>query len=190
MKKVRAWIDEHFNRIRIIETSFCDVPYEILLGVGRFDPAQTATGAVAPPHRHDAHQHDTDSRHRETFSTWTYETDQPMSLDALREAARKFPGSIFRCKGIVYAAEAPERRAVLQVVGRRADVSLLDEWNGRKPSTRIVAIGAPGTFDGEVLRARFDQCLSAASEPESPTVSRSTPARQETAQVSLENATR
>src|SRR5271169_2841468 len=38
VKKVRAWIDDHFSRLRIVETSYCDVPLEILLSVGRFDP--------------------------------------------------------------------------------------------------------------------------------------------------------
>ena len=35
------------------------------------------------------------------------------------------------------------RRAVLQVVGRRVDISLEDEWEERTPRTRIVAIGGP-----------------------------------------------
>src|SRR5579872_915520 len=39
--KVRSWLDEHFNRLRVIEADYCEAPYEILLGVGRFDPART-----------------------------------------------------------------------------------------------------------------------------------------------------
>jgi hypothetical protein len=53
----------------------------------------------------------------------------------------------------------PERRAVLQVVGKRVDISLEDEWGNRPPHTRIVAIGAHDTVDGEALRERFDRCL-------------------------------
>src|SRR5208282_4305984 len=41
VKKVRAWIDDHFTRLRMVETSYCDVPPEIVLSVGRFDPART-----------------------------------------------------------------------------------------------------------------------------------------------------
>src|SRR5271157_371399 len=40
--KVRAWLDDHFNRLRIVETNYCEVPLEILLSVGRFDPAQSS----------------------------------------------------------------------------------------------------------------------------------------------------
>ena len=39
--RARAWLGKHFNRLRIVETNYCEVPYEILLGVGRFDPART-----------------------------------------------------------------------------------------------------------------------------------------------------
>ena len=85
----------------------------------------------------------------------------PFPIEALREMVRReLPASIYRCKGIVYVADAPERRAVLQVVGRRVDVALLDEWSGRKPRTQIVAIGAPGSIDAEDLRMRFDACVS------------------------------
>lgn len=156
VKKVREWIDEHFSRIRIIETNYCEAPYEVLLAVGRFDASERAINQSGRTHRHDEEP----SSHRESFSTWCYETDRPMSVAVLKEMARKLPGTIFRCKGIVYTADAPERRTVLQVVGRRADVSLQDEWNGRKPFTRIVVIGAAGSIDAEALRQSFNQCLS------------------------------
>jgi G3E family GTPase len=39
--KVRDWIDDTFRRLRIIETSYCEVRLEILLSVGRFDPARS-----------------------------------------------------------------------------------------------------------------------------------------------------
>mgnify|MGYP001137925455 CR=1 FL=1 len=76
----------------------------------------------------------------------------------MREIASKLPANIYRAKGVIYTADAPERRAVLQVVGRRVDISLVDEWNGRPPRTQIVAIGAAGAIDNEVLRDRFEQC--------------------------------
>jgi len=122
VEKVRAWLDDHFNRLRIVETNYCDVPYEGLLGVGRFDPARADLSSQAVEHsctsptcHEDRHGHD----HSKVFSTWSYETDQPLALEALRETMRKLPGSIYRAKGVVYTTDAPQRRAVLQVVGRR-----------------------------------------------------------------------
>ncbi len=161
--KVRSWLDEHFNRLRIVETDFCDVPYEILLGVGRFDPTRTEPNSHAvaacsdPICGHDSHGHD----HSKVFSTWSYESDQPLGLEALREKLRKLPGSVYRAKGVVYTTDAPGRRAVLQVVGRRVDISLQREWGEREPRTQIVAIGAAGSIDASVLQEIFASCISA-----------------------------
>ncbi|HME31575.1 MAG TPA: GTP-binding protein [Terriglobales bacterium] len=163
--KVRAWLDEHFNRLRIVETNFCQVPYEILLGVGRFDPARAGANSHDVEHgcadlacHAGNHVHD----HSKVFSTWSYESDQPLALDSLREKLRKLPGAIYRAKGFIYSTDAPHRRAVLHVVGRRVDVSLQEEWGQRKPLTQVVAIGAAGSIDASLLEQTFASCTSAA----------------------------
>src|SRR5208337_1628678 len=126
--KVRAWLDEHFRRLRIVETTFCEVPNEILLGVGRFDPTRAELDSRAVEHNctnpscHDDDHGHNNQNHSKVFSTWSYETDQPLALEALREMMRKLPGTVYRAKGVVYNADAPHRRAVLQVVGRRVDI--------------------------------------------------------------------
>ena len=73
---------------------------------------------------------------------------------------RKLPGTIYRVKGVVNSADAPQRRAVLQVVGRRVDISIQEEWGDRVPRTRIVAIGAAGRVDGSLLETTFAACIS------------------------------
>jgi G3E family GTPase len=171
VEEVRTWLDDHFNRLRIVETNYCEVPYEILLGVGRFDPARAdlnphamVAGCSDPTchgdhHEHEHHVHD----HSAVFSTWSYETDKPLALEALRETMRKLPGSVYRAKGVVYTADAPQRQAVLQVVGRRVDISFKDEWGARTPSSRIVAIGAAGGIDASLLEKTFASCISASA---------------------------
>jgi G3E family GTPase len=47
VQKVRSWIDGRFSRLRIVETSYCNVPPEILLSVGRFDLARTNVTTTA-----------------------------------------------------------------------------------------------------------------------------------------------
>jgi len=168
VNKVRAWLDDRFNRLRIVETDYCDVPYEILLGVGRFDPARSDVNSDAkqqtctdPTCRGGRHAHSDDWRdHSKVFGTWSYETDQPLALEALRENLRKLPGTIYRAKGVVYAADMPQRRAVLQVVGRRVDISYQEEWGQRMRRTQIVAIGAPGGIDAAMLEKTFASCIS------------------------------
>jgi G3E family GTPase len=167
VEKVRAWIDDHFSRLRIVETSYCDVPLEILLSVGRFDPARADLDLRALEYadcadancRDEHHGHD----HSTTFSTWSYETTRPLSLEELREAARKLPRNIYRAKGVIYTSDVPERRAVLQVVGRRVDISIQEEWGRRTPRTRLVAIGAAGSIDTRLMEGIFTACMSAAT---------------------------
>ena len=165
VQKVREWIEGTFRRLRIIETSYCDVPLEILLGAGHLDPARPDPGRrrmehadCADPSCRDGHPgHD----HAGTFSTWSYQTSQPLSLEALQAAARTLPGNIYRAKGVIYTSDAPQRRAVLQVVGRRVDISVQGEWDQRVPRTQIVAIGAAGSIDARLLEETFTACISA-----------------------------
>jgi len=162
--KVRAWLGQYFNRLRIFETNYCQVPYEILLGVGRFDPVRAGLN-VHSVGQHctgkSCHNENQGHDHSKVFSTWSYETDQPLALEALRETLRKLPGSVYRAKGVIYSSEAPQRRAVLQVVGRRVDISFQEEWGHRERRTRIVAIGAAGCIDASLLEKTFASCLSA-----------------------------
>ena len=157
--RVRAWLDGHFHRYRLIEATYGDVPLDLLLATGRFDPAEWEL------HHENTGGDDTHMGHRRGvegtgtgFTTWTYETEEPMSLRRLERAAARLPASVYRAKGIVRSAEEPDVRAVLQVVGKRVDLVLTDPWGARPPGTRIVVIGAEGAVEGDALRAVFDGC--------------------------------
>ena len=157
VKKVRSWIDEQMNRVRIVEASFCEVPLEILMAVGRFDPIKAKTdlnnqnNSTVKNQKYD---------HGQAFSTWSYVSDKKFSLESLKEMIRReLPADIYRCKGFVFTSEAPGQRAVLQVVGRRSDIVLLNDWNNQKPRTRIVAIGSKGNINEKALQEKFDSCI-------------------------------
>ena len=148
LQKVRAGIEQRLMRVRFVEAVNCDVPLEILLSVGRFDPSQLEAG----------HHHHTD--HGQTFSTWSFEAERPLSLEAFTQMVKKqLPGNIYRCKGVVYTTEHPDLRVILQVVGRRSDISLEEEWGNRTPKTQIVAIGAPDSIEEAELTALFESCV-------------------------------
>ncbi|MGI9516685.1 MAG: CobW family GTP-binding protein [Pirellulaceae bacterium] len=152
LQQVRDWIGECLNRVRIVEAKHCDVPLEILLSVGRFDPACPDRGRTIDG--------DAGLNHAASFRKWSYQSTQPMSLAALDELVKqRLPGSIYRCKGFVFSVEEPDRRVLLQIVGRRADVTLLDDWGSTTPMTRIVAIAASQELDESGLQQEFDSCL-------------------------------
>jgi G3E family GTPase len=128
---VREWIDANIKRIRVVEASHGDVPLEVLLACGRFDSEQLPEGEGG----HAAAS--------EIFDRWSYVTDRPFDRDDLDHMVkRKLPGSVYRCKGIVYVSDDPGTPYVLQVVGRRTDLAPAEN---RKPTdsqtSEIVAIG-------------------------------------------------
>ena len=150
---IKEWVGHHLNRVRMVETIRCEVPLEVLLAVGRFDPANVVAREDLRPrgHRHEAVGN--------TFDTWSYESDRPFSHEALRELVRrKLPASIYRCKGIVHTADRPGKRLALQAVGRRTELTELDDWGERTPRSRIVAIGS--SMDAQELGTMFDACLA------------------------------
>ena len=125
-----------------------------MLAVGRFDLTQMAF-----------QQEDDDSSEAVTtehlFDTWSFETEQPLSLEALTKMIKKkLPGNIYRCKGIVYTTEHPEQRVILQTVARRSDILVEEKWGERAPLTQIVAIGAPDSIDNNELTALFEACVA------------------------------
>jgi G3E family GTPase len=152
---IREWIGLHIHRIRIVEATQCDVPLEILLSVGRFRVANVD----AQRERADGEAHHRHGGNDRLFETWSYESDRPVSLKSLKEMVRKeLPASIYRCKGIVFAANSPDKRIALQIVGRRTEISELDEWGDRTPRTQIVAIGA--SINPQELSSQFDACIA------------------------------
>lgn len=48
---------------------------------------------------------------------------------------------------------------MLQVVNRRSEVSLYEEWGERTPCTQTVAIGAPKGIESEDLSAISEACI-------------------------------
>jgi G3E family GTPase len=141
---IRDWIGLHMKRVRIVEAAHGDVPMEILLGVGRFD-------------RHSMIGDDDTSSHGPRFDRWSYRSNQPLSLESLEHMVkRQLPESVYRCKGIIHTTEDPTQRYSLQVVGRRTQITPIGEWQGKRASTEIVAIGQD--MDEQRLNNLFDSC--------------------------------
>ena len=157
INKVKEWLASRMHRFNLVEASQCNVPIDILLSVGRFDPAQMNLSEFAGQHLGSCDLHELNVHPK--FSTWTYQTNKPLSLKVLRETASKLPANIYRVKGVIYALEYPSRRVVLQVVGRRVDICLEDEWGARVHRTQIVLIGAHTSINKEALQQKFDLCV-------------------------------
>lgn len=129
---------------RVLEATHADVPPAAVLGVG---------GASAR-RRQRSGGHD----HAAAFATWTWTASEPLAYGAIRRALASLPASVFRAKGFLLLAEAPEQRVVVHLVGRRVEMRPLGPWNGAEPRTELVFVG----LDPDVDRLQVD-ALPAAS---------------------------
>jgi G3E family GTPase len=153
--KVEAWVRQIVPRARVLHAINGDLPFALLLGIGRYQ----LEAAPRAAHVHDEHcDHDHD--HSATFSTWSYQRDRPLALKAVRQLLLEMPQTIFRAKGLVYLAEAPQRRAIFQAVGTRMSLILGEPWGTMTPITQLVFISTPGGIDASWLEAQLDRCLS------------------------------
>lgn len=164
LEEVRSWVRQIAPNARIFETTFGQIPLELALGVGRFDPAVLARQArdvhvhsegSEPEHEHH-HKHD----HSLVFSSWSYESQRPFDLKAIREVIRELPVSIYRAKGILYLADSPSRRGILHLAGKRARLTLGEPWGMELPRSQIVLIGSHGSIEPQQLQKRFESALA------------------------------
>jgi G3E family GTPase len=163
LEQVRRWIRSIIANARIFETTFARVPLGLILGVGAFDPERLLAHADSDVHVHESGEHGHKHAHRDhalLFTTWHWINDQPLSLRAVERAVKSLPDDIFRAKGFLYLADDPDHMWVLQVVGRRATVTIGELWGDRPARSQIVVIGGV-TLDAADLTQRFEACLAA-----------------------------
>lgn len=159
---------------RILEVTYGQVPLELVLGVGKYAPERLHQRAerdvhvhgVDEEHYHDHHHdHDGDDHHHEhtdhtlVFSTWSWTTDKPLALRTLRALFEELPNTIYRAKGVIYLYDMPDNLVILQMVGKRASLTLAGEWGDETPRTQIVMISSHGGMDAETLRGQLEACV-------------------------------
>lgn len=186
-KVIRRLIPE----ARILEVTYGQVPLELVLGVGKYalervwqrDEKDIHVHGVDEDHQHE-HEHadDHDDHHHEhtdhtlVFSTWSWSADEPLSLKALRAMFEELPYTIYRAKGVIHLHDMPDNMVILQMVGKRASLTLAGEWGDDPPRTQIVMISSHGGMDAEALRAQLEACIVQAA---APTVARQAAAKTE-----------
>ncbi|MGB1286656.1 MAG: CobW family GTP-binding protein [Aggregatilineales bacterium] len=173
LQAVRHYARKIMPSTRLLETTHAHVPLELMLNVGNFSAERFMSREPGDVHVHtaaelasDGHAHDHDHAHVHDdhtliFSTWSWETDQPISMKALQRTMEQLPLSIYRAKGIFFLADSPDSQAVLQVVGKRINLNLDGEkWGDRPLRSQCVFIGTVDGIDADALQAQMDACLA------------------------------
>ncbi|MEQ8675883.1 MAG: GTP-binding protein [Aggregatilineales bacterium] len=165
-KRVHKYIREISKDARILETVNANAPLDLILNVGDYDFDRALSLQAEHVHVHDIGEdedetHDHDHNHALVFSTWSWQSDDPLSFKALKRTVENLPTAIYRAKGIFYLAESPDLPAILQVVGKRAHLTISETgWNAELPHSQFVVIGTHNGFSEDDLRAEMENCLA------------------------------
>lgn len=163
-KVKREFIRQIVPDARIFETSYADVPLELLLGIGLFEPTRLLERDARDVHVHgestEQHHHEHEHDHSLIFSTWNWRSFSPVRLKKLERAVNQLPTAIYRAKGVFQVADDPSRRAVLQVVGRRVWLEMGPPWGEELPYSNFVVIGTNKGFNPDAMQTLLDSTLA------------------------------
>ena len=101
------WLNTVSEGARVVPARFGDLPWTLLLG-----PFSRSDG-----------RGDVDPFVDDAFATWTWQCDVTVDRDRLAASLRSLPEGVYRCKGWLRFNNTPERTSLVQMVGRRLELS-------------------------------------------------------------------
>ena len=176
LAKIKSIIRAIQPTAEIIETNYCDVPFEKILNTRMFDFDRTATSAAwiqeveDASHHHDhddddddddhEHHHDHDHEHGEHdhlaefgIETFVYYARRPFDLGLFDEfVAAHWPKNVIRCKGMCYFAEEYDMCYLFEQAGRQFNLRKAGEWFATMPKEELMQLMA----DDAQLRKDWD----------------------------------
>lgn len=159
--KIKSIIRAIQPTAEIIETNYCDVPFEKILNTRMFDFDRTATSAAWIQEVEDAsHHHDHDHEHGEHdhlaefgIETFVYYARRPFDLGLFEEfVAAHWPKNVIRCKGMCYFAEEYDMCYLFEQAGRQFNLRKAGEWFATMPKEELMQLMA----DDAQLRKDWD----------------------------------
>ena len=158
-----VWVLEIGPQARVTEASHADVPLALLLGSGLHNEAAPIRDKPTEVHVHPAtvepqpeHSHN----HAVAYATWSWTHAEPLAFEAVYDAFKTLPLSVFRAKGILLLREVPDKRVIVQMVGKRVTFTRGELWDSETAGSQVVVIGTPGGVAPAELEAQFEACLA------------------------------
>lgn len=161
--ELNAWLRGRAPDAALVEASHGMVPMSLLsmAAAARVD-RQTATDPVrADGGNHDllsagGHHHDHDHDHQDHgshFRTVTVPLPSKVDMARLKQALRQLPDAVLRVKGFADTIAQGPTRHLIQMTGRRLDIT---PWTSRGGSPGLVIIGTENLPGQEELAAMLD----------------------------------
>lgn len=167
LAKIKSVIRAIQPTAEIIETNYCDVPFEKILNTHLFDFDRTATSATwiqevedASHHEHHHHHDDDDDEEHDHdhlaefgIDTYVYYARKPFDLGLFDEfVAAHWPKNVIRCKGMCYFAEEYDMCYLFEQAGRQFNLRKAGEWFATMPKEELMQLMA----DDAQLRHDWD----------------------------------
>ncbi len=175
LKRLEKRIKTIKNEARILKAQQSNVPLELVLDTALFesdalpaedehshddhDHARTEHGHEHEHHEHhehDHHEHSHSHLEEEGFSSVSFASDRPMSLDRFQNFLNDLPDGIFRAKGMLWFNESPERH-VFHLCGNRYTVNS-EPWPEDKPRQNQLVLIGQELKSGKLLK-QLENCL-------------------------------
>ena len=153
---VRAWLLGIAPDARIVEATYGQVPLAVLLATSTCGLARVAEEVEdGGPGAHS---------HQEAYQTWSFTTQEPIPTANVHALLDWLPDGVLRAKGFVQLVEDPARRHLLQLVGKRRQLTAGNPWGETEPETRLVFIGLPGSIQTADIQRQLVHLPDTASE--------------------------
>jgi len=152
VKRLRSWIQDISPQARVIETTYGEVPMEVIFGVREISRTAAQTAESGHQHEH--------PDHGESFASYTWSDDRALAFQPTYTAFKTLPMSVYRAKGILHLKDVEDKRVILQMVGKRVNLTKGAPWGDTKPRSQIVAIGPRGSVNEQELKELFQSCVA------------------------------
>jgi G3E family GTPase len=153
-----------FPKARVFETQYADVPLALLFNLESYK--NQSEWLIKPTHDNHTHTQDCHNsdcqisghQHDKLFSTFSWRSEQALSLSKLRQTLKDLPRSIYRAKGIVYINDLKEQSCIVHLVGTRISIEKGPYWQGKKPCSQIVMIAWDGLEQNSLIES-LESCV-------------------------------
>ncbi len=150
LNEVKRQVQQIARWARLITTCYADIPMDIVMNLDIKPKAASPYSAVKADI----------GNHHNLFDSWSFISDRPFSLSALKKQLNQLPASILRAKGVLMTSELPEERIILQQVGVRSNFTHGGAWAKQTRRSQLVLIGLAGNLDKSQLQHSFECCLA------------------------------
>lgn len=170
LQELEAYIHEVKAGAKILHTTFGQVPFPLILGVG-LTPQEKYISSIEEDnhehhhHDHEHHHHDHEHHHHDGhhshhldndgFVSISFQSDRPFDAYKFEEfLTEKMPQEVFRAKGILWFSDS-ELRHIFQLSGLRYNLKA-DEWR-TLPKNQLVFIGRK--LNVSTIHSLLNKCL-------------------------------